>query len=71
MATAIKKYKQDEFKVFGYYWSELDLIDQCRFNNASFPCTQISIKSLEELKEIYNALTFGGTPHTEDQRASY
>ena len=68
--TAIWKYKHDEFKVFGYLWSELDRIDHCRFNNASFPMAQVNIKDLEQLKDVYNALNYGGTAHTEDQRAT-
>jgi hypothetical protein len=67
--TAIQKYYADAFKVFGFFWSELDKIDQCRFHNASLPCAHVSLKSLAELKEIYNALNFGGTPHTEEERA--
>ena len=67
--TALSRYMHDEFKVLGYFWSELDRIDHCRFENASFPEARVSIKSLEELKILYNALNYGGTPHTEEQRA--
>lgn len=67
--TAIHRYYRDEFKVFGYLWSQLDAIDHRRFKMASFPVAQVSIYNLQTLKDIYNALNYGGTPHTEEERA--
>lgn len=67
--TAIKRYFNNEFKVFSYYWDELDRIDKCRFQNAPLPHAEVRIADLQQLKDIYNALNYGGTPHTEDQRA--
>lgn len=67
--TAIWRYQQDEFKVFGYHWSELDRIDKCRFGNVSFSMSEVRLKTMDELKQIYNALNFGGTVHTDADRA--
>ena len=67
--TAIMRYTNDEFKVFGYFYSELDRIDYCRFENVSFPQLRVNLTSDTQLRELYNALNYGGTPHTEDQRA--
>lgn len=67
--TAIKKYICNEFKVFGYYWNELDRIEHCRFENITFNRNTVQVDDDATLHEIYNRLNFGGTPHTEDQRA--
>lgn len=67
--TAIKRYYNNEFKVLGYFWNELTKPDYLRFKQVSFPEARVSITDLQELKNLYNALNYGGTPHTEEQRA--
>lgn len=66
---AIEDYWNDEFPVFGLYWSEVPKAEQRRFMQTKFPSYEIDLGSDEELREAYNRMNFGGTPHTEDQRA--
>lgn len=67
--TAIFRYINDEFKVFGYLYSELDPIDHSRFNMISMPTILIknnrwSQLSREKLLSMYNRMNYGGTPHS-------
>jgi hypothetical protein len=67
---SLDRYLNNEFKVFGYYWSELTIVDHRVFEMSTlFPC--YVTKSADEgyLKDYYNLMNFGGTTHTEDQRA--
>ena len=67
--NAIRGYVNNEFKVFGYLWSELDPGDQMRFRRVVFSRGEITTTDDAVLRELYNRLNFGGTAHTEDQRA--
>ncbi len=66
---ALHAYVNDEFEVFGCLWSETSKIEKRRFEGVSF--TLAKVDSIDEafLRELYNRMNFGGTPHTEDQRA--
>ena len=67
---AIECYLKDEFKVFGYLYSETTVIDKRRWDmNVMFPCYITETKDEEYLKNYYNLMNFGGISHTEDQRA--
>lgn len=67
--SAIHRYVRDELQVFGLYYSELSEHEVTRFENVQFTCNTTSLLELEQLKELYNRLNFGGTPHTEKERA--
>jgi hypothetical protein len=67
---AIKAYLEDEFSVYGYRWSELTKIEQRHFDNIPFACSMVHETSESNLRMLYDLLNFGGTPHTEDQRAT-
>lgn len=66
--TAIHKYVSNEFKVFGYYYNELDESDRRRFEGTQFTCNTVSINDIRQLEELYDRLNYGGTPHTEEER---
>jgi len=66
---AIQQYLEDEFPVFGYRWSELTVVDQREFKTRHFPSYTVKDGGEQELRDYYNLLNFGGTAHTEDQRA--
>jgi uncharacterized protein with ParB-like and HNH nuclease domain len=68
--TAIKKYVDNEFPVFGLYWKDLNRKEQYRFKNVEFPLGRVFLTDIDKLHELYDRLNFGGTAHTEDQRAS-
>jgi hypothetical protein len=50
-------------------WSDLDLSEQRRFGNRIFDRLLCPMKSEAELRQIYDDLNFGGTPHLESERA--
>lgn len=68
--TTLQRYLDNEFPVFGLYWKDLTRGEQRRMDrvNAS---TLVLSDNLDEtfLRELYNRLNFGGTPHQESERA--
>lgn len=62
--TALKKYMDNEFKVFDLFWSECTLKETRRFNNIIFTQSQVSITDINVLEDLYERLNFGGTAHT-------
>lgn len=67
--NSIQKYWEDEFPVFGLYWSELSRTEQRRFLGEKFTSYTMYFDNDEQLRAAYNRMNFGGTVHTEDQRA--
>lgn len=68
--TAIDQYFNCDFPVFGMTWSEVPRTEQRRFlNGTMFTAFETRITDIDHLKEIYDRLNFGGTPHRPDQRA--
>ena len=68
--NALSMYWNDELSYRGYKWSELNRPQQGILNRVMFPQMRTNTKSLAEAKTYYNAMNFGGTDHTEDDRAS-
>jgi Protein of unknown function DUF262 len=66
---ALQAYLEGEFKVFGFRWDELNRLEQRRFEGVQFPRVSVYLTNETELRDFYNRMNFGGTPHTEDQRA--
>jgi hypothetical protein len=61
--TTIERYLSGMFPVYGAYWGSLSLNYQRRFMKTFFPHYAIKGATSEEVKEYYNLLNFGGTPH--------
>nr|WP_246858002.1 DUF262 domain-containing protein [Vibrio crassostreae] len=68
--TTIEKYLNDEFKVFGAYWSELTKGEQRRFLNAPFHCIEVNLWDEDELRQLSDRLAFGGTAHKDEYQAA-
>ena len=66
---AIEDYWANQFDVQGFFWGDLDEEDRRRFNKIQFGRGKSSIKDEAELRQAYNLLNFGGTPHTEKEKA--
>lgn len=67
---AIECYLSDEFAVFGYKWSETTQADKRRFRHSvKFGSYICETDDEQYLRNYYNMMNFGGTSHTEDQRA--
>ncbi len=69
--TTIERYINDEFKVYGAYWSELSHREQRRFKNVKFSHYETKFDSIDDIKNVYNIMALGGTPHTEADRVGY
>lgn len=64
--NAIKEYVNNEFMVYGLFYSE---VNDKKFTNSQFPCYVTQSDDIEYLKNYYNLMNFGGTAHNEGQRA--
>lgn len=72
--TAIQQYWQGEFGVPGedgkvYLWTDLTSEERAHFDRMVFPWVESEYESEEEAIAAYNHHNFGGTPHTEADRA--
>jgi hypothetical protein len=68
---AIKSYLDGEFPVFGMRWTKLNRLERIRFeNNVTFPCAILHEADEAKLRDLYNRLNFGGTPHKKSERAA-
>lgn len=72
--TALKAYFRGEFGVVGEdgverRWPDLDDRDQAHLLRITFPMIQTRYTSREHAIEAYERHNFGGTPHTEQDRA--
>lgn len=69
--TAVERYLDDTFPVFGHRWSEVTEVDRRVFEmTCAFPSYETRSGDEDYLRGYYDTMNFGGTPHTEDQRAS-
>lgn len=50
-------------------WSDLEAVEQRWFSHRTFERGTAPLRSEAELTRIYNLLNYGGTPHTEQERA--
>ena len=66
---AIENYLNDDFKVFGYLWSELTIVDHRSFDGRHFHCYITQRDDDNYLRNYYNMMNFSGTAHIEEQRA--
>lgn len=66
---ALERYVSDAFPVFGCRWSELSAVERRRFEMIPFGHAQVSVRDERLLRELYDRLNFGGTPHAETDRA--
>lgn len=72
--TSLQMYFNDEFPVLGFLFSETTEVDKRMLEmSSSFPCFRLSgeeARSEAYLRSYYDLMNFGGTAHTQDQRAS-
>ncbi|MBA6098549.1 DUF262 domain-containing protein [Pseudomonas juntendi] len=73
--TALEDYLLGEFGVPDEsgqvrYWSELGNVERRRFLNMPFAQAQVHSSDEAALRQAYDLRAFGGTPHTDDQRAT-
>jgi uncharacterized protein with ParB-like and HNH nuclease domain len=61
--NAIYCYLNSDFRVFGYFWHELNLKEQGKLLRSPFHCVSVHESDLFKLESIYNLLNFGGTSH--------
>lgn len=66
--TAIEAYWNGGFSVFGAYWGDLERQDQIEFLHTKFSHYEASLKTEEEILDMYLLMAFGGTAHTDKDR---
>lgn len=68
---AIENFFSDKFSVFGLKWSQVDPIRQKRYlHHAQFHAYETNLSDVDMLRELYDRLNFGGTPHRPEDRAT-
>lgn len=72
---AIERYWADEFAIQGndggfYFWGDLTELERNHFYRIPFPWLETRYNSEDELRAAYDRFNFGGTAHTDDQRAN-
>jgi len=70
--TAVLDYMADAFPVFGAKFSELTEVD-LRFwgMGTKFPCLETNLEDEAMLREVYDRLAYGGTPHAPKAEDGY
>ena len=68
--TAIQKYLDGDFPVFGYYWQDLDKVEQRKLTFSHFHCYITESDDENYLRSYYDLVNFSGTAHKEDERAT-
>lgn len=66
---ALDAFFGDQFPVFGCFWSEVPMAEQRRFLMTPLDGYETEIADEAQLRELYDRLNYGGTPHTPEQRA--
>ena len=62
--TAVLAYMADEFPVMGHLFSELTEADLRRWSmGVAFPSMVTNIDDEAQLRDVYDRLAYGGTPH--------
>ena len=69
--TALIRYWDDAFPVFGYRWSEITKADRLQLQIGTVFAAYVTKSDDEEwLRAYYDRMNFGGVPHEPGQRAS-
>lgn len=68
--SALERYLNDEFPVFGWRWSEVTPVDRRSFEMTTIFGSHVTETEDEEyLRGYYNLTNFGGVAHKECERA--
>lgn len=70
--ASLRDFLADKLVIFGdVKFSSLSQKEAMRFKRENFPCFEVDYTDNEDvLKELYDRLNFGGTPHTPEQRVA-
>jgi hypothetical protein len=67
--TAVIAYMADEFPVYGKLFSELTQADHRNWSMTTvFPCLETHLEDEAHLRDVYDRLAYGGTPHDPNAR---
>jgi hypothetical protein len=66
---AVLEYVADAFPVFGLLFSELGEVDYRLWDmSVAFPCLKTNLRDEAQLRDVYDRLAYGGTPHEPKDR---
>lgn len=68
--TAICEWADGTLAVRGQRYPELPEVERQMFRRMTVPVIETSLTTREACLDVYNRLVYGGTPHTEYQRAT-
>jgi hypothetical protein len=69
--TAVLEYMNDAFPVMDYRFSELTEVDHRRWHmTTNFSCMETNLTDEAQLRDVYDRLAYGGTPHDLAARVS-
>ena len=66
--SAVFEYVDGRFPVMGYYWDEVSEVDRRFFMNRPWTCIRTAYTDESVLRDIYDRLAYGGTPHDPSDR---
>ncbi|OAH21594.1 hypothetical protein AX289_16825 [Methylorubrum populi] len=66
--TAVLDYVEDKFPVLGYLYSEVSHGDRYAFESRPWTCVRTEYVDELVLRDIYDRLAYGGTPHDPSER---
>jgi len=67
--AAIDAYVRSRFAVSGHYWRDLAPHERARFARTPFTRCEVSLWDEARLRDLYDRMNFGGTPHAPHERA--
>lgn len=67
--TAILEYVNDVFPVMGYKFSEITDLDRRQFGLIPVSCLETSLIDLDQIRDVYDRLAYGGTAHEPKEAA--
>jgi hypothetical protein len=66
---ALQQYLENAFPVFDLYYRDLNLVERRSFEMIKWSSFETDSQDEAYIRDYYNRMNFGGTAHTEDQRA--
>ncbi|WP_067655147.1 DUF262 domain-containing protein [Ferrimonas marina] len=67
--TGLEMFWTNQMPLHGLYWDDLNRTERHRFLRTKFAHRESALWDEGKIRELYNLLAFGGTPHQANERA--